>query len=192
MVADKNNVKALARQNQEATTTFFNQLKRKKPKQLDDVVHVIHDKVSNKFDCLTCGNCCKSISPRITDKDIERIAHKQKMKEVDFIARYLHVDDDQWFVFNETPCPFLMPDNYCMIYDYRPKACAEYPHTDRRRFYQLLDLTMVNRELCPIVYEVVEGLKKEDFGKKEEVDPKFLGNGKEHKSGAKRSRPKRS
>jgi hypothetical protein len=48
-----------------------------------------------------------------------------------------------------------------MIYDYRPKACREYPHTDRKRFYQVLDLTMLNRELCPIVYEVVEGLKKE-------------------------------
>jgi Fe-S-cluster containining protein len=192
MQADKNNVKALARQNQEETTTFFNQLKRKKPKRLDDVIHLIHAKVSEKFDCLTCGNCCKSISPRITDKDIERIAHKQKMKEVDFIARYLHVDDDQWFVFNQTPCPFLMSDNFCMIYDYRPKACSEYPHTDRRRFYQLLDLTMQNRELCPIVYEVIERLKKEDFGTKDEADSKVLFNGKEQKSGAKRSRPRRS
>ena len=192
MVADNNNVKALARQNQAETTTFINQLKRKKPKQLDDIVHVIHDKVSGKFDCLTCGNCCKSISPRITDKDIERIAQKQRMKEVDFIARYLHVDDDQWFVFNDTPCPFLMPDNYCMIYDYRPNACSEYPHTDRRRFYQLLDLTMQNRELCPIVYEVVERLKKVDFGKKDEADSKVPYSGNERKSGAKRVRHSRS
>lgn len=99
----------------------------------------------------------------ITDKDIERIAHRQRMKEVDFIAQYLHVDEDHFYVFNETPCPFLMADNYCMIYEYRPKACREYPHTDRRRFYQLLDLTLKNRELCPIVYEVVERLKKEDL-----------------------------
>jgi len=192
MEADKNNVKALARGNQVETNAFFTKLKRKKPKQLDDVAHRIHDKVTEKFDCLTCGNCCKSISPRITDKDVERIAHKLKMKEVDFIARYLHIDDDQWFVFNDTPCPFLMPDNYCMIYDFRPKACREYPHTDRRRFYQLLDLTIQNRELCPIVYEVVEQLKKEDFGLKDEVASKVLFNGKEHKAGVKSFRPKRS
>ncbi len=97
----------------------------------------------------------------ITDKDIEKIAGKMKMKAVDFIARYLHIDEDKCYVFNDTPCPFLMSDNYCVIYDYRPKACREYPHTDRKRFYQVLDLTMLNRELCPIVYEVVEGLKKE-------------------------------
>lgn len=192
MEADKNNVKALARGNQVETNAFFTKLKRKKPRQLDDVAHRIHDKVTEKFDCLTCGNCCKSISPRITDKDVERIAHKLKMKEVDFIARYLHIDDDQWFVFNDTPCPFLMPDNYCMIYDFRPKACREYPHTDRRRFYQLLDLTIQNRELCPIVYEVVEQLKKEDFGLKDEVASKVPFNGKEHKAGAKSFRPKRS
>ena len=163
MEADNKNVKALALQNQEETTVFFNKLKRKKPKQLDDLTHRWHDKVSQQFNCLNCGNCCKSISPMITDKDIERIARRQKMKEVDFIARYLHIDEDQCYVFNETPCPFLMPDNYCMIYEYRPKACQDYPHTDRRRFYQLLDLTMRNRDICPIVYEVVEHLKKENL-----------------------------
>jgi Fe-S-cluster containining protein len=161
MEADKNNVFALARQNQEETHVFFAKLKRKKPKQLDDLAHRLHDKIAGKFDCLSCGNCCKSISPMITDKDIEKIAGKMKMKEVDFISRYLHIDEDKCYVFNDTPCPFLMSDNYCMIYDYRPKACREYPHTDRKRFYQVLDLTMLNRELCPIVYEVVEGLKKE-------------------------------
>ena len=163
MEADNKNVKTLAYQNQEETTVFFNKLKRKKPKQLDDLTHRWHDKVTQQFNCLTCGNCCKSISPMITDKDIERIARRQKMKEVDFIARYLHIDEDQCYVFNETPCPFLMPDNYCMIYEYRPKACQDYPHTDRRRFYQLLDLTMRNREICPIVYDVVEHLKKEEL-----------------------------
>ena len=86
-----------------------------------------------------------------------------KMKPVDLISRYLHIDEDQCYVFNDTPCPFLMHDNYCMIYDQRPKACQEYPHTDRRRFYQVLDLTMKNREICPIVYEVVEKLKLENL-----------------------------
>jgi uncharacterized protein len=161
MEADNNNVRALASQNRDETNAFLERLKKKRPRRLDDIIHGLHYKVSAQFDCLSCGNCCKSISPRITDKDIARIAHKLKLKEVDFIAHYLHIDEDQWFVFNDTPCPFLMADNFCMIYDFRPKACGEYPHTDRRRFYQLLDITMLNRELCPIVYEVVEGLKRE-------------------------------
>ena len=79
---------------------FFSKNK-KKLEGMDLQVHAIHDKISGCTDCLTCANCCKSIGPRITDKDIERIAHKLKMKEVDFIARYLHIDDDQWYVFKE-------------------------------------------------------------------------------------------
>jgi Fe-S-cluster containining protein len=163
MGADKNNVRALASLDKEGTFAFFSKLKRKKPKNLDDITHRLHDKVSDQFDCLTCGNCCRSIGPRITEKDIGKIAHRLKMKEAVFIDRYLNIDDDQWYIFNASPCPFLMPDNYCMIYDFRPRACREYPHTDRRRFYQLIDITLLNREICPIVYEVVERLKKEDF-----------------------------
>lgn len=30
------------------------------------------------------------------------------------------------------PCPLLGRDNYCAVYADRPKACREYPHTDRR------------------------------------------------------------
>ncbi len=31
-----------------------------------------------------------------------------------------------------SPCPFLGDDNYCSVYEARPKACREYPHTDRK------------------------------------------------------------
>jgi uncharacterized protein len=99
----------------------------------------------------------------ITDKDIDRIARFLKIKTVDFIENYLLIDEDHCYVFKNTPCPFLMQDNYCLIYEQRPKACREYPHTDRRRFYQILNLTMKNREICPIVYEVVERLKHENL-----------------------------
>jgi len=75
----------------------------------------------------------------------------------------LHVDNEGDYVFNETPCPFLMPDNYCMVYESRPKACREYPHTNRRKFVQILNLTQKNREACPIVYKIVENLKEENW-----------------------------
>jgi Fe-S-cluster containining protein len=57
------------------------------------------------------------------------------------------------------PCPFLGADNYCSVYDDRPKACREYPHTDRKRFYQILDLTLKNTSTCPAVHLVIEKLK---------------------------------
>jgi len=50
-----------------------------------------------------------------------------------------------------------------LIYDHRPKACSEYPHTNRRKFIQITDLTLKNAEICPAVFEIVEELKKVKF-----------------------------
>jgi Fe-S-cluster containining protein len=141
-------------------TTLFKKLKAKKPKNLDDVFHELHNEAFDQFDCLTCANCCSGISPTIYEKDIERLAKNQKMKPVDFIAQYLYIDEDKDYVFKKTPCPFLMSDHYCMVYEDRPKACREYPHTDRKRMYQILNLTHKNCEVCPVVYCITSELVK--------------------------------
>ena len=156
----KDNVLKLAREAHEENKRFFKKLKKKIPGNLDEVVHELHDEAFAEFDCLTCANCCSSISPMMTDKDVERLAKPLKMKPSQVIEQYMHLDEDHDYVFNNSPCPFLMPDNYCSVYEYRPKACREYPHTDRRRFSQLLNLTLKNCEVCPIVFAVVDRLKE--------------------------------
>ncbi len=138
---------------------FLDKLKKKKPKDLDVVVAGLHDEVFEYTDCLECANCCKSISPVVKDRDIDRIAKHLKMSPSEVTNQYLELDKDDDYVFRETPCPFLMPDNYCMIYDVRPRACREYPHTDRKRFYQINTLTWKNTFICPAVFDVVEKLK---------------------------------
>jgi len=135
-------------------------LKRKKPKDLDTKVGQFHEEVFENIHCLDCANCCKSISPIITDNDIQRIAKSLKIKPGDFVDQYLKLDQEDDYVFNSQPCPFLGFDNYCSIYDSRPKACAEYPHTNRKRFHQILDLSVKNTLVCPAVTEVFEKLKK--------------------------------
>ncbi|HYX06053.1 MAG TPA: hypothetical protein VE912_04900 [Bacteroidales bacterium] len=47
------------------------------------------------------------------------------------------------------------------VYEDRPRACREYPHTDRKKFHQILNLTLKNSEVCPAVFMVIEKLKKE-------------------------------
>ncbi len=149
----------LAKNKEKANKLFITKLRKKKPKDLDYNVVSAHNKVFNYTDCLKCANCCKTISPIITNKDIERIAKHFKMKPYALIEQYFRLDEDEDYVFTKTPCPFLMPDNYCMIYDIRPKACREYPHTDRNKFYKILNLTYRNSLVCPAVYEVIEELK---------------------------------
>lgn len=152
-------LKQLTDKNRLETEAFLKRLKKKPPKNLDDVVHELHDEAFAAFNCLNCANCCKTIGPRLTDKDIERLAKHLKMKPAAFAEQYIRTDEDGDFVFKSHPCPFLLPDNYCMVYENRPKACREYPHTDRKRFYQILTLSHKNCETCPVVYEIFEELK---------------------------------
>lgn len=137
----------------------FYKKNKKRLESMDLIVHDLHHRISAKTDCLSCGNCCRTLGPRITDKDIDKMAKALRMKHSDVFQTYLRQDEDGDFVFKSMPCPFLMSDNYCQIYDARPKACRDYPHTDRKKFYQLFELSIKNTFICPIVFEVIEELK---------------------------------
>ena len=53
-----------------------------------------------------------------------------KMKVAAFTEQYLERDEDDFMVLKTAPCSFLdESDNTCFIYDVRPKACSEYPHS---------------------------------------------------------------
>lgn len=134
----------------------FQKLRKVKPKVLDKAFHELHDEVFEEIDCLSCANCCKTTGPLFTDADINRLARHFKMKPGEFIDTYLRVDEDGDFVLQTTPCPFLGADNYCSVYEVRPKACAQYPHTDKNGMHQILSLTRKNASMCPAVFEIVQ------------------------------------
>ncbi len=161
MDKDLENLKELAEEKLQENKKYFQKLKKRTPKRLDVIVQEIHEEEFERTDCLNCGNCCKTTSPMFTYKDIERIAKHLKMKVADFVAQYLRIDEDDFHVLQTSPCPFLdLNDNSCFIYDVRPKACAEYPHTNRKKFIQLANLTIKNTEICPATYRIVEKLKQ--------------------------------
>jgi Fe-S-cluster containining protein len=135
-------------------------LKKKDPRKVDDAFHEIHEEVFEEVDCLTCANCCKTTSPIFYPVDIERLAKSLRMKPGAFIEKYLRVDEDNDYVLKSSPCPFLDQDNYCLVYEDRPKACREYPHTDRKKMVQIMELTHKNTLVCPAVLEMVERLRK--------------------------------
>jgi uncharacterized protein len=139
---------------------FLEKLRKRKPADLDQVTLDLHQKAFSHIDCLDCANCCKTTSPILIDRDIDRLAKRLKMKPSQVVEQYLRLDEEGDYVFTQAPCPFLMPDNYCMVYEDRPRACREYPHTNRKRFHQILRLTFRNTLVCPAVLEVVEGLKE--------------------------------
>lgn len=139
----------------DALKKSFQKLKQKKPKELDIAFHAEHVKAFQKIDCLDCANCCKTTSPIFRDVDIKRISKQLRVKEKQFIETYLRFDEESDYVLKQSPCAFLGTDNKCSIYEYRPLACREYPHTDRKNMHQILDLTQKNVEICPAVARIV-------------------------------------
>ena len=117
-----------------------------------------HDEAFSKIDCLQCANCCKNYSPRFKTPDIKRISKHLKMRESEFIEKYLKVDEDGDFVVNSLPCPFLGADNFCSIYDQRPSDCHRFPYTDEDVFIKRQNITLKNSSFCPITYYVLEKL----------------------------------
>ncbi len=139
---------------------FFSKLKKRPPKNLDSLMRELHEEEFSRTNCLECANCCKTTGPLFTQKDIERISRHFKMKPGDFIEEYLRLDEENDYVLQQVPCPFLGGDNFCSIYDQRPKACREYPHTDRKDFHKISNINIKNTAICPAAFNIVEEMKR--------------------------------
>lgn len=139
---------------------FLARLRKKPPRDIDVQMLQIHTEEFSKTNCLSCANCCKTTGPLFTPKDVERISKHFRMKPGKFIEAYLRIDEDNDMVLQEVPCTFLGADNYCSIYEVRPKACREYPHTDRKDFHKISNLTIKNTAICPAAYNIVEEMKR--------------------------------
>lgn len=139
---------------------FFAKLKKRPPKNLDYLMQELHEKEFERTDCLTCANCCKTTGPLFTNADVARIAKHFRMKPQRFIEQYLRVDEENDYVLQQVPCTFLGADNFCSIYEVKPKACREFPHTDRKKFQQISHLTLKNVAICPAAFNIVEEMKK--------------------------------
>jgi Fe-S-cluster containining protein len=147
---------ALAKTNFKSNQQQLKKWNKSKPKDLDQRFHTAHQKEFAKRDCLQCANCCKTTSPIFRQPDIRRMAKALRMKESQLVAQYLKRDEDDDYVLQSSPCFNLLPDNSCAVYEDRPLACREYPHTDRKNMYQIMDLTAQNTLICPAVASIVE------------------------------------
>jgi len=140
---------------------LFATMRKRKSANDDTLISEVHDIVFSGINCLDCANCCKTHSPIILQKDIEGICEHLHIKQNEFVSKYLLLDEDGDWVFYTVPCPFLQNDNKCGIYEVRPKACREYPHTNRKKIYQIAELTLVNAEICPAVIPILDSVSQQ-------------------------------
>ena len=132
----------------------------KDKKKIDQIFEIEHQKEFQNRDCLECANCCKTTSPIFRDTDIKRISSFLKIKEKELINEILVLDYENDYVLKKSPCSFLNHDNTCSIYNVRPLACKEYPHTNRKKMHQIIDLTIKNSTICPAVSNIITNILK--------------------------------
>lgn len=147
-----------AKSNKKRVEAVLDNLSKGRIKDLE--INEKHNNVFAKIDCLMCGNCCRTTGPMLQPKDISRLSKRLKLSEKSFFDSYLRIDEDGDFVFKSMPCPFLGDDNFCSVYDDRPKACRAFPHTDQKGQADIANLTRKNVRICPAVSRIFQSLSK--------------------------------
>ena len=138
---------------------FLKKLEKGNSRVVDEMFHTAHEEVFAKTNCLDCANCCKTMTPTFTQKDIRTAARELGMKPKEFTEKYLYVDDEDDWVLEDTPCPLLDKNNKCRIYEERPRSCREFPHTNKKKMVNLIDTIYDNSLSCPAVLEIVNKMK---------------------------------
>jgi hypothetical protein len=139
---------------------FVSRLKELHGKHLDRWAEGLHNEVFRSIDCMDCANCCSTIPAMINEEDIIRIAKHLKMTPEAFHSKYVAKDEDGDTVLKTTPCVFLEADNSCGIYEIRPRACRQYPHTNNFEFSKNLTVHAANSMYCPAVFHILERMRQ--------------------------------
>lgn len=128
----------------------------KKNKKILKQVGEVQDQVFKEMSCMDCANCCKSIPPMLLKSDVKRLSKHLGLKKKEFEEEYTIIDEDGDRVFKTSPCVFLEDNNACSVYEFRPDACREYPHTEQSLFKEGKEWHPINAIYCPAVYNVLE------------------------------------
>ena len=149
-------------QNKKSLRYFLTKTENNPPKNLDEMAVQIDKEVWKETDCLSCANCCKTMSPTYTFQDMKRIAAHLNMRIKDFKAKWLYLDkrENDWMNVSR-PCQFLdKKTNMCSIYEVRPADCASFPHLNKKPVTDYMYIHHQNIEYCPATYKFVEKLKE--------------------------------
>ncbi len=151
--------KRKAKENATGLKRFLKKLDRIVPEDFDKLIQEEDAKMWLQTDCMTCANCCKTMTPTYTKKDMTRIAAHLKMTTKELFDKWLKKDDNGDIVNREQPCQWLV-DNKCSIYEVRPADCAEFPHHNKKPFDLFNDTFAQNIDKCPATYRLISALKK--------------------------------
>lgn len=164
MAIDLIQIRTLAERKEEENWRFRQFVKfgcKLKEEEMDRQVWETTKRIWAGIDCTACANCCREVRPTFSEEEVSRLAARLGMTPLQFIDTYLEPngDDDNPWQTKTNPCPFLK-DNRCSVYEDRPADCKGYPYLYAPEFSSRM-MGMISRTFtCPIVYEVIEELKR--------------------------------
>jgi Fe-S-cluster containining protein len=136
---------------------FLNRLQKKSPRGLDGLAEKINREVWKETDCTTCANCCITMTPTYTQKDIRRISSFLGIPVKEFKSKWLYRDKAGDWLNRSVPCPFLDTlTHHCRIYEVRPDDCRGFPHLTKKKMVDYMHVHVQNLDHCPATFRMVE------------------------------------
>ena len=146
--------------NVEQNDAFRSYLQKMDGNELDEKVHALNNIITPQIDCTVCGACCKQLMINVTEEEKIRVATHLNITPADFQQKYLEESMQGKLIMGSIPCHFLA-DSKCTVYENRFTECRAFPHLHETNFKGRLFGTLIHYAMCPIIYNVVEELKKE-------------------------------
>jgi uncharacterized protein len=160
METDLERLNILSGEKETENEAFVTFLKQQDGDVVDKLVVHLTNEIEPKIDCMLCGNCCKSLMINVTEPEAIRVAAHLNILVDDFKEKYVEIGITDRMIMKTIPCSFL-DDKKCSIYENRFEGCREFPNLQAPNFTKRLFTTMMHYKRCPIIFNVVEGLKKE-------------------------------
>ncbi|NCI46492.1 YkgJ family cysteine cluster protein [Sediminibacterium soli] len=156
---DLDRILALADEKTLENQGFTAFLKAQDAAMVDAMVLELDTQISPKIDCTACGNCCKSLMIVVSDEEADRLSGQLNQSRHEFDACYLEKGSNGMMIMNRIPCHFLSA-NKCTVYEHRFAGCREFPALHIPGFTGRLFTVFMHYGRCPIIFNVVETLKK--------------------------------
>ena len=150
----------LADQREEENDHFQSFLASEDAASIDARVFTLQADITPKIDCRQCGNCCKTLMIEVTQPEANRVAEVLGVESDQFVAENLEKGIGQRMIMNAIPCRFL-EELSCTIYTDRFAGCREFPALHLPGFTARYFTTRMHYGRCPIIFNVLEALKKE-------------------------------
>lgn len=128
--------------------------------ELDKQFKRLREKYFRAYDCSKCRNCCKKLGIAMNEEELDKICEYLHLDKEAFVKENLKEKYGE-YSFKCKKCLFLNDDKTCQVASCLPQSCRDFPYTDKpERLFSLLSI-VANAKVCPVIYEILEDLKKE-------------------------------